>query len=849
MAPMPIRNRNWVLVAVLVFVALGVGATMFVAQARSHFDEARSRLVVSAQSQARIIEAIAWLDEQSTSDNPRGAFEASIHQIREAQAAFRTYGETGETTLAQRDGDQIIFLLSHRRDGVVPPLPVPISSGNAEPMLRALSGESGVVVGLDYRGVRVLAAFEPVGELDLGVVAKIDMAEVRAPLIRTGVTITVLALMLVVAGVAIFRGFGEPLIRKLAASERQLRLLFEQASDALFLINREGAFVDVNDQACRALGYSRSEMLGLAVPDIDAVYPKTKFDDFMSGMIRSGTSATFESEHQRKDGLTFPVEISTRIINLKGEPHLLSMARDITSRKRVHEELRRQAILVEASTDMMALLDKGYTYLAVNSVYAAAFGRRVDEMVGRTATELFGEDFFEESIQPRAERCYAGEHVSHQEWIKFPASGSRYLDITYSPSRGPDGEITGFVVAGRDITERKRADDAREKLRDRIQQVQKIESLGVLAGGIAHDFNNLLMGVLGNAELVLDELSPSSESYQNVKAIETAALRASTLVRQMLDYSGKGRLVMEPVSLPELVRDALTLLKASALSKTAINFAIDDGVGTLAGDPTQLRQVIINLLTNAAEAIDVQDERGTIDIKVGVRRCDTAYLSGCTPGSECVEGDHVFLEVSDRGIGMDHHTMSQMFDPFFSTKFAGRGLGLAATLGIVHGHNGAIRVTSNPGAGTTVTVLLPVRDLPQALAQAEVASRRGSPRRGTILVVDDEQVVRDVVRRALANAGHDVIVASGGQEALNVFEERSDGIDCVLLDLTMPGMDGVETLAELRRMNDAVPVILCSGYHVGLLESRYGAKGFAGFLQKPFQSEELRAKIDVLLRD
>lgn len=720
-----LRDRSWVLPVALGVVALGVGGIAFASLAYVHFAAERSRLVVVAQNQALSIVGLATLDDEGGAESTLDTFEEALPEIEAALAGFRMFGETGEMLVGRRDGDQIVFLIDRGGGEVGLPPPVPVSTGYADPMLRALLGESGVSTGMDYRGVKVLAAFEPVASLGLGVVAKIDMAEILAPFIRTGIAMTVLALTLVGAGVVGVRRLGEPLRRRVRESEARLRVLFEQAADALFLITRDGAFVDINERACQSLDYSRAELLTMYVSDIDPCFPGKTLTTLFTKLVQSGEDATFEAAHERRNGEVFPVEISSNIIELHGEPHLLSMVRDITGRKQMEE--------------------------------------------------------------------------------------------------------------------------SEQKLRDRIQQAQKLESLSVMAGGIAHDFNNLLMVMLGYADLVLADISPSGESYAKVQAIKTAGLRAAELSGQMLDYSGQGRSDSAPAHMPEIVRSVLQVLKVSLLKNVEVRCALDDRGATIDADVGQLRQVIISLVTNAVEATNSHDDGPKIDIKIGVRYCDSSYLAGCYPGHKCAEGDHVFVEIADAGRGMDHDTMGRMFDPFFSTKFTGRGLGLAATLGIVHGHAGAIRVTSRPEVGTTVTALFPIIDSPEASPGTMPASLRDPATGSMILLIDDEALVREVIRNTLTRAGYDVIVASSGEEAVQVLRGAPDAVDCVVMDLTMPGMDGVATFDELQLMGGGIPVILCSGYHVGHLEDRVAGRAFAGFLQKPYQLKELCATIDAAI--
>ena len=406
--------------------------------------------------------------------------------------------------------------------------------------------------------------------------------------------------------------------------------------------------------------------------------------------------------------------------------------------------------------------------------------------------------------------------------------------------------IEGFLS---DITERRRAEEERRKLEAQVQHAQKLESLGVLAGGIAHDFNNLLVGILGNASLAESDLPPESPVREYIAQIETAAQRAADLAREMLAYSGRGQFVVQALDLSALVKDMVNLLEVSIPKKVALQYGLSASLPAIKGDPTQLRQVLMNLITNAAEAVGEQG--GIINVQTGVMQADAQYLETTFLNEDLPESDYVYVEVSDTGKGMAPGTVARIFDPFFTTKTTGRGLGLAAVLGIVRGHRGAIKVYSEVGRGTTMKVLFPVTDekakaLAQdtAAAQDEVMTWRGS---GLILVVDDEASVRRVAERALTRAGFSVLTAEDGEVAIAIFQERSDDIAAVLLDMTMPKMGGEETFKEMRRLKADVRVVLSSGYNEQEATRQFLGKGLAGFIQKPYRAANLIEQIRKVL--
>jgi len=359
----------------------------------------------------------------------------------------------------------------------------------------------------------------------------------------------------------------------------------------------------------------------------------------------------------------------------------------------------------------------------------------------------------------------------------------------------------------------------------------------VLAGGIAHDFNNLLMGVLGNASLALMKMNRESPGREHITKVETAARRAAELTNQMLAYSGKGKFVIEPLVLSRVVEEMAHLLEAVISKKAMLRYEFADDLPAVEADAAQIRQVVMNLILNASDAIG--DRSGVITVTTGVLRADRDYLEDTYIDSELPEGYYVFAEISDTGRGMDVETQRTIFDPFFTTKFAGRGLGLAAVLGIVRGHRGAIKVYSEPGRGSTFKILLPAAEEPKevrVVKPVDASDWRGA---GTVMVVDDEEVIRETARMILEALGFRVLLATDGRDAVERFRERGDEVDVVLLDMTMPHMSGEEAFTELRRIRPDISVILSSGYNEQDATNRFAGKGLSGFIQKPYSAQEL----------
>jgi PAS domain S-box-containing protein len=377
------------------------------------------------------------------------------------------------------------------------------------------------------------------------------------------------------------------------------------------------------------------------------------------------------------------------------------------------------------------------------------------------------------------------------------------------------------------------------------RHVQKLESIGVLAGGIAHDFNNLLHVVLGNADIALSRLPARSSAREPLEEVVRATIRAADLTRQMLAYSGKGAFVVRHLDLSNEVREMATLLRTSISKQASLVWELASSLPAVNADPTQIRQIVMNLITNASDAL--RDASGTITLRTGVVRreeLNDARFGGPLQEEEPGrEGDEplVYLEISDTGAGMTPDTLQRIFDPFFSTKFAGRGLGLAAVMGIVRSHQGFIRIRTEPGQGTSFRVLFPAVTGTARKPEKPTAARSDWHGKGTVLVVDDEEGVREVAERMLQEIGFDTLPARDGRDALAVMERVGAGVTAVLLDLSMPCMGGQETLRRLREHRPQLPIIMMSGYtEQGVAPQLSGSgPGITAFLQKPFLAEDL----------
>lgn len=508
--------------------------------------------------------------------------------------------------------------------------------------------------------------------------------------------------------------------------------------------------------------------------------------------------------------------------------------------QRLCESEAHHRLVTENAGDAIIVYDGGSRVVSVNPVVGSITGEASEDFaIGRREWKDFVHPEDLDTYQ-RHRKKVLDSLVADRVEYRLVDSKHRihFLEQTTSPMVDPYGNITGMVEIVRDVTERVAQQEEKRRLEEQIRHTQKLESLGVLAGGIAHDFNNLLTSIVGYATLAMADIPESSPALQSIVQIETAGMHAADLCRQMLAYSGKGRFQVRSINLSSLVQQISDLLSISISKKARLDFRLAQNLAPIMADSTQMNQVIMNLITNASDAIG--SSGGTITIATCVRECTKDDFERARfPQRELQDGEFVCLEIADTGAGMSQETLGRVFEPFFTTKFSGRGLGLAAVLGIVRGHSGFITVDSKVGEGSVFRVFFPVcQTIPEeAASRPERKSEwKGT---GTILVADDEPSILRLTESILSRMGLKVITARNGLEALQMFQNHSNAISAILLDMTMPELDGAETFTELRCLNADVPIVLMSGYDENDARSHFGLGDLTGFLHKPFGVAQL----------
>ena len=638
-------------------------------------------------------------------------------------------------------------------------------------------------------------------------------------------------------------------LNELQQSRNRLQSIFKVAPVGIGAI-ADRRIVEINDTFCRMSGFSREEVIGQSVRLFYA--SQEEFDRvgriFYPQIAQSGT-ASLEILGRQKNGHVQHWWLNGAAIDpAQPAAGFIFTILDITERKLAEEALRTShayfSTVFDAINDAIFIHDAAtFRVLDVNQRMLEMYGypsrkEAIDHFNQMTA----GDPPFSMADAAEWMRKARDEGPQVFEWLARHRDGHPFwIEVGIRSMRiGPDIRL---IVTVRDITERKKAEEDRLRYERRLQEAQKMESLGLLAGGIAHDFNNLLTAILGNIDLALLDIPRNSPARDDLLTAVNATRRAAGLAQQMLDYSGKGRFVVDWVEVPEAIREITQMLKASISKSATLRLDFPASLPPIEADASQLRQVVMNLVLNASEALE--NKPGTIGLTAYVVNGQHLPPARLWPPEKLAPGPYLCIEVADTGVGMPPETLERIFDPFFSTKFTGRGLGLAAVLGIVRGHRGAIQVESAPGKGTTFRIYFPAGSPPPgAAAPAAAPAPAARVREGLVLLVDDEPDVRDTTSKLLGHLGYQVLCAADGQQAVQLFRAQAPRLAAVILDMTMPHLDGVQALTEFRRLRSDIPVLISSGYSEASVTQRFAGLQIAGFIPKPYTLDGLREALD-----
>ena len=646
----------------------------------------------------------------------------------------------------------------------------------------------------------------------------------------------------------------------LRQSEARYRFLTENIVDVIWQMSPDLRFTYVSPSVTKQLGYEVEEVTGKNI--LDLLVPESReralsvFKRRMKWLKENSSldSATYDLEFVRKDGLTVWIEVASNpAFNKEGNlVGFQGVARDISDRKRAEESLRNSESLFRSYVESAPLgiweTDGAGRIVSANRATTQITGYSHRELLGMNMLDICASEHLAQ-VSQQFERLRLTENESAEVKV-LRADGATIWESVNAVKLSEDRYL--FFI--QDVTEKKRAQEEVLEMERRLLQAQKLESLGVLSGGIAHDFNNLLAAIMGNLELATDKIDPASGAIVNIDKAMKAAERSALLTRQMLAYAGKSVQDVREINITNLVRLLEEMLKSSAPKTAHLEFDLLDDIPNFLGDSGEIQQVVLNLVTNASESLE--SGHGEIRITTGVRYCDKDLLSRSMLPEKPVPQNMVLLEVADNGVGMEAEALNRLFDPFYTTKFLGRGLGMSVVHGVVKGHRGAIIVDTLKGRGTKVQIYFPVSEsVPvrkQPCATCEMIPElllepKSDGLSGTALVVDDELLVSDFMVAALETFGLRALRAFDGKEAVELFKKEHDSIDLVLLDLSMPEMDGVATFDELKKIKPDIRIILCSGYSEEEMIGRFGAKCPEAFFKKPGKLKDLKTLIQTVL--
>lgn len=628
--------------------------------------------------------------------------------------------------------------------------------------------------------------------------------------------------------------------RRLRESRELFRTYFEQAPLGYQSLDEEGCLLDVNPEWLRLTGYRREEVIGRWWGEFLSSEYRDLFPERFERFKQTGIIHDVVFEMLAKDGQRIIAAFDGRI-SRDSEGRFLRthcVMRDITRRQQAEAALRSTnevlTSLFNSSPLALFSVDADGKVLLWNPTAERLLGWQAEEAIGQFAPmvpEGMGEVF-----RRWIERTLEGEKLENRELDVISREGKILpVSLSMAPVRSSNGTVISAMGMLLDLSDRRRAERSRSRLEERLRDARQMETLGVLAGGIAHDYNNLLMTIIGNADLAMTESNPSGSVREDLEEIRRAAVKASDLTNQLLAYAGKGSLAMSRLDLTDFLRREQPRLDARTGACT-LTLELPDQPLPVRGDSSQVQRAVENLVLNAAESLDGVDDGLTVRAE---RRMVSAEELREATGAELGSGEQIVLEVVDEGPGMCESTLEKVFDPFFSTKFTGRGMGLPAVLGVVRAHGGKVRVQSQLGSGTCVSLYFPPADRTETELVPPAPRPRNFRVEGTVLVADDDESVRRIARRLLSHFGLEVLQAVDGQEAVEIYRRHSERIDLCLVDVVMPRMGGVEVFEAIIRCDPDARVALVSGYAEPKAIHSLQRRGLVGFIQKPFLQSQL----------
>jgi PAS domain S-box-containing protein len=639
--------------------------------------------------------------------------------------------------------------------------------------------------------------------------------------------------------------------RALEDSEKKLTAIFNAVRDGILVADTtDHEFLAANRAICEMLGYTLQEITKLSVDDIHPAPDLPRVLEHFEKQCRGEIAMAPALPVKRKAGTVFYADVNSAPAEIDGTACVIGVFRDITERMEAELALNKEKENVRQYLDiagvMLAALNARGEITLIN--------KKGCEILAVSEEEALGKNWFEHYLPPRVvdevkgvfDAIMAG-NIEPFQYMENPVLTShgeeKIIAFHNTLIHDSDGKIAGGLFSGEDVTLRRRAEEEKAMLENRLRQAYKMEAIGTMAGGIAHDFNNILAVIIGNADLALGGIPEGHVARHNIDQVLEASNRAKDLVRQILVFSRKENLKLIPIRPHLMVEETLKLLRSTTPATVSITINVEKDCGMIMADPTQFHQLLMNLFANAVQAMD---EKGEIRVGLQEVTLDDKELRNI---AVMVSGRYVRLTVADSGFGMDKKTMERAFDPFYTTKGVGKGtgMGLAVVHGIVKSHGAVITVDSEPGKGTTFQVYFPVstKTAVRKFERSE-ALPKGTER---ILFVDDEEMIASLARRQLESQGYHVTTATDPVVALEMFRADPEKFDLVVTDQSMPVMSGVELVGEFLRVRPAIPIILCTGYSTKISAESAPQFGVKGFCQKPCDRKLLVETVRRVLDD
>lgn len=797
-----IRKRfAWLLSLMAMSVAVVAGTAVWTLYMTA-IDQERGRLLEMAQSQARLIESIARFNQDYSSNYPGGITEATLLQIREG---FSPYSGRIEVTVARQSDDQIEFIIRQKASRSYELAQIPIDSPLAEPMRRALSGVSGTVIGLDYRNEMVLAAHEPISVLDLGIVVKVDLAEIRLPYIHAAMIAVIVALFVVSLGAFVFFRISDPILINIMEQERHYRILVERQDDLICRNLPDTTLLMVNDAYANFVGRGKNGLRGVKFLEFIPENEHQRVTEHLASFTPEQPTARQEHHVIQRDGEERWMQwTNTATFDDDGKvTEFVAVGRDITEQKKNEDiiiSFFEQPLNLHLITGFDGIIHR------VNEGWSTVLGRRSAELVGRQYFDFIHPDDIEISaaemakLQQGITSFYFENRYRHQD--------GTYRLIAWSAVASVENKLV--YATGIDITENRKAEEDRKNLENSLRQSQKMEAVGQLTGGIAHDYNNMLGVIMGNLDLLRHRIGDDEKANKYLNMAYEGTKRGAQVTRKLLNFSRSEPSDLQSTNVNEFVLGMKELIAKSLTPKIAVETHLAEDIWSVMIDPGDFEDALLNLALNARDAMP---DGGSLVIETANKTLDEHYVR-LNPSASV--GDHVAVAVSDTGIGMTQEVVDRVFQPFFTTKEVGKGtgLGLSMVYGFVQRSGGHVKVYSEPGKGTTVRIYLPRAVGGATGSEQNNASLESDLPRGdeTILVVDDEEDLLEIAVLLLESLGYKTLRATDAMQALEVLHENKQ-VDLVFSDVVMPGdMGGYKLAIEILKHHPGIKVLLTSGF-------------------------------------